>query len=438
MPQADTSSSDTGNSGDALSKLRINREPDARSRASSRRTRGYLAFLVVFLMILGLGFVVSQQFAGLSNAPSWLAVPEAIQSRPEVRIATVAVVSGRSAEATVVATGYLESRRQAKIGARAPGRIEVVNVEEGSRVTKNSILAVLEHSDLEASLAAAEATLARSRAELAEHEVEIERSKRAHERAETLYKEDTLSESDYDEAKFSHKGAVARRDSLSASIELAEARVREAEQLKENMYIRAPFDGTVISKDAEVGESILPGGMGDASGRGSVVTIADLDHLEVDCDVKEDYISRVVAGQAAEVLVDAVPEHRYQARVRKIIPMGDRARATIKVKVEILDVDDRLFPEMSSTAYFLPEATGDTGDKPERRVFCDSKAVLTDDTGSYVWGVTEENRLQRVDIEVTAARDGRSEVSSGLSGGERVVLDPPEGSREGQLVKIAQ
>lgn len=90
------------------------------------------------------------------------------------------------------------------------------------------------------------------------------------------------------------------------------------------MFIKAPFNGTVISKDAEVGESILPGGMGEASGRGSAVTVADLEHLEVECDVKEDYISRVTPGQTAEVAVDAVPKFRYQGRVRKIIPMGDR------------------------------------------------------------------------------------------------------------------
>jgi RND family efflux transporter MFP subunit len=411
MSEADTSSPQAEKSSDALSKLRINRDADARPRSGSARTRGYLAFLVVLIVIC---------------------------ARPEVRVASVTVESGRSADATVVATGYLESRRQAKIGARAPGRIEIVNVEEGSRVKKESILAVLEHADLEASLSATQATLARSQSELVEHEIEIDRSKRAFDRAETLYNENSLSESDFDQAKFSYKGAVARRDSLAAAVNLAEARVREAEQLKENMYIRAPFDGTVISKDAEVGESILPGGLGDASGRGSVVTIADLEHLEVDCDVKEDYISRVVAGQAAEVLVDAVPDHRYQARVRKIIPMGDRARATIKVKVEILDVDARLFPEMSCTAYFLPEATREASDTEERRVFCPSAAVQTDGADSYVWVVAQDDRVQRVDVETVAERDGRAEVATGLSGGEHVVTDPPEGLREGQLVKVAQ
>ena len=133
-------------------------------------------------------------------------------------------------------------------------------------------------------------------------------------RLEKLIARKSATETDYDKARFEHQAAVARRDSLRAAIDLASARVREAERQKDNMFIRAPFDGTVISKDAEVGESILPGGLGDASGRGSVVTIADLAHLDVDCDVKEDYIGRIRPGQSAEVAVDAVPDHRYQGR----------------------------------------------------------------------------------------------------------------------------
>ena len=372
----------------------------------------------------------------------WLEVPEAIRPRTEVRVATVIVETGRSADALVVATGYLESRRQAKIGARAPGRIESVNVEEGSKVTRNEVMAVLEHADLVASLEAMRATLARAKSELAEQEVEITRTATELARAEKLFARKSISDTDYDKVRFEHQAAVARKDSLNAAIELASARVREAEQLKENMFIRAPFDGTVIKKDAEVGESILPGGMGDASGRGSVVTIADLVHLEVDCDVKEDYIARVQVGQSAEVAVDAVPDHRYQGRVRKVIPMGDRARATIKVKVAILDVDERLFPEMSSTVYFLP--AGASGAEAvsapptnEKRMFVRSAALVKDETGAYVWVVGDKDRLARVPVVTGTELDGRTEITKGLSGGERTVIDPPPGLRPEQLVKVS-
>jgi RND family efflux transporter MFP subunit len=201
------------------------------------------------------------------------------------------------------------------------------------------------------------------------------------------------------------------------------------------MYIRAPFDGTVISKDAEVGESILPGGMGEASGRGSVVTIADLEHLEVDCDVKEDYISRVFEDQPTEVAVDAVPDRRYRGRVRKIIPMGDRARATIKVKVEILDVNNLLFPDMSSTVYFLPTET-EAVEAEKARVFCSANAVVEREQTKIVWKMDQQNPVM---VETGVAKDGRIEILSGLVGGERIVTNPPsDGLKPGQLVKLSE
>ena len=233
---------------------------------------------------------------GLSVAGNWLSVPDIIKTRPEVRVTRPVIESGRAADATVVATGYLESRRQARIGARAPGRIQEVMVEEGSRVKKDQVLAVLEHADLDASLAATEASLKRAKAAIEEQKVLIAQNLREYERAKNLLASRSISDSEHDAAKYQYESAVARLQSMKAEVELAAARQVEAEQLKENMFIRAPFDGTVISKDAEVGESILPGGMGDASGRGSAVTIADLDNLEVDCDVKEDYISRIQSG----------------------------------------------------------------------------------------------------------------------------------------------
>lgn len=352
-----------------------------------------------------------------------------------------AVVSerGRTADALVVATGFLESRRQARIGARATGRIEQINVEEGSKVMTHDILAVLEHADLDASLNASQAVAARARSELLEQDVEIERTRREFERAEKTMASKSMAPSDFDKARFQRDAAVARKVSLEAALQLAEARVQEASQLRENMFVRAPFEGTVISKDAELGESIMPGGMGEASGRGSVVTIADLDHLEVDCDVKEDFISRVSPDQQAEVSVDAVPEVRYRGRVRKIIPMGDRARATVKVRVEILDADARLFPEMSSTVFFLPDTPANKAEQPEMvRFFCPSTAVVNEESVSFVWLITDDDRLKKSTVTTGASRDARTEITSGLTGGEKVVVNPRDELSDGMLVRTTE
>ena len=311
---------------DALAALRIQR-PEELVRTVRRRKSWFRRLVAVALLIglLGGGYLVATKAGWIASAPKWLQVPEIIQSRIEVRVTQPTVESGRSADALVVASGYLESRWQARIGARAPGRIEVVHVEEGSPVTKDQILAVLEHADLDASLVDTRASLTRVESQLAEQEITIAQAKRDYDRATELWNSKAMSESEVEKKRFDYESMVARRDSIRADVELAKARISESEQLRENMFIRAPFDGTVISKDAEVGESIMPGGMGEASGRGSVVTIADLSNLEVDCDVKEDFISRITEGQSAEVVVDAVPDRRYQGQVRKIIPMGDRA-----------------------------------------------------------------------------------------------------------------
>ncbi len=433
MPVANTDSS-----GDTLSKLRIRREETARRPSLIARLFRFLVVVALFVGCAAGAVVFAQRNGWISDKDAWLTMPDAIRSKPEVRIATVVVEQGRSADAVVVATGYLESRRQAGIGARSPGRIEVVYVEEGSRVSKDELLAVLEHADMDASLAAVRATHARSLAELGEQDVEIKRTKNDLERAKKLRDARSMTESEFDTAKFAHEAAVARLASLQAAAELAAARVREAEQLLENMSIRAPFDGTVISKDAEVGESILPGGMGDASGRGSVVTIADLEHLEVDCDVKEDYISRVIEGRPAEVAVDAVPNRRYKGEVRKIIPMGDRARATVKVKVAILDADERLFPDMSSTVYFLPDQDANTPQNDEPRVFCPADAVISKDDQTWVWLVDRDDRVSRRDVTTGETRDQRTEILDGLSGGEKVIVDPPQEIGAGSLVKTAR
>ncbi len=429
----------SGGSGDALAKLRIRRDEPSRGGGW---LGGFLRLVVtlVILALLGIGGWIFRSSPGmLADADRLM---ESVRSKPEVRVVLASIEEGRSADATVVATGYLQSRQQARIGARATGRIREVLVEEGVRVGTNDVLAILEHADLDAALAAAQASSARCSSELQEQDVVIRRTKRDLERAEKLLAGRTMTQAEFDTEQFEFDAAVARRESLQAALQLAEARVQEAVQLRENMFVRAPFAGTVISKDAELGESIMPGGMGEASGRGSVVTIADLEHLEVDCDVKEDFISRVAQGQVAEVAVDAVPGRRYRGVVRKVIPMGDRARATVKVRVAIEDADEKLFPEMSSTVYFLPPDEVVGAEKPSeargRRVFCPNDALQVSGSEVWVWVVGAEDRLKRVVVQAGEKKEGRTEIVSGLVGGERLVAGGSADYRDGLVVKVQQ
>ena len=422
-------------SSDAVTRLRIPRSEGVPGRSFFGRILRFILLMIVVVVLLAGGTFLVQTRGWLPNMDRIL---ESVRPKPEVRVSIVSAETGRSADATVVATGYVKSRQQARIGARATGRIELVNVEEGSKVQAHDVLAVLEHADLDASLAATKAVAARSRSELLEQDVEIRRTRKVLDRAQKSLAAKSIAAAEFDAAEAAHDAAVTRKASLEAALQLAEARVEEAEQLLENMFVRAPFAGTVISKDAELGESIMPGGMGEASGRGSVVTIADLDHLEVECDVKEDFISRVTEGQQTEVAVDAVPDRRYQGKVRKIIPMGDRARATVKVLVEILDADGRLFPDMSSTVYFLSSATEVQNQNEKPRIFCPNDALHTEGVERFVWIVTSDDRLRKVIVEVGEEKEDRSEILQGLSGGENVVVSLPMEFKEGMLVKTAQ
>ena len=420
------------NSSDALASLRIDRSQEKKSSG--------LWKIILLLALVGGGYYAWTNWG--DKASSVLGenqnfLSDTFQKKEEVRLASVKVKQGRAADAVVVATGYLGSQRQARIGARAAGRINVVLFEEGHVVKKDQLLAELDHKDLDASLAAAAASVSRSKASLAEQTIMIEQSKNELQRAQRLRKSRSLSETEYDDARFAYKSALAKYNSMKADITLSEAQQRQTEQLRENMFIRAPFDGTVISKDAEVGESIMPGGMGGGSGRGSVATIADLDNLEIECDVQEDFISRIGVDQEAEISVDAVPDKKYHGKVRMIIPMGDRARATIKVKVSIADADELLFPEMSGTVFFLPgDSDQEASDEP--RVFALSSAIVTDDDGnSIVWTVDEEKRARSIKVEIGEEKDNETEITSGLEGKERVIVRPPDEIRDGMLVSVS-
>jgi RND family efflux transporter MFP subunit len=408
---------------DSLSKLRIDRSRPPRSGRWLRR--------IVWLLVIGGGATGAGKW-------SWDRYGTELLFRPEVKAGVVERQTGAAADSVLTATGYLKSRRQSKIGARAAGRIQAIEVEEGDPVKANAILAVLEHADIDASLAAMKASAERSKAELREMELQLEKDRRDLERTRSLYNRRSASVAELEDAESLYVNRAARVESMRAGLRERQAMVQQVEQQLENMIVRAPFDGTVISRDAELGESILPGGMGEASGRGSVVTLADLAHLEVDTDVKEDFISRIEDGQPAEVVVDAVPDRRYRGRLRKIIPMGDRARATIKVKVEILDADKRLFPDMSATVYFMPQGKPAAAPAAKPKVVMSASALRNDAQGTFVWQLGAKDTVRRVTVLTETPRDGRVVVTSGLEGGERVVLDAPSTVQEGMAVKVVQ
>ncbi len=415
------SSTQVSTSKDPLASLRIERGHTSRPRSGSK----LLWVLLLVLLAAGGG----GGYAAWTYRDQFMSV--------EVRVTTAEVKVPGVSDSVHSALGYVKSRRQAMIGAEMAGRIKKVNVEEGQTVELGFVLAELEHSDLDVAIEAMEAEVDRAKAELGEIETTLAQDERDLRRAQGLHDRGVFSKGDLERAESRLKATSSRLTVQQASIKLTEARLREMTERRGKMFVRAPFAGTVISKEAEVGESIMPGGMGAASGRGSVVTLADLAHLEVDTDVKEDYVSRISPGQEASVEIDAVKDRRYKGRVRTIIPMGDRARGTIKVKVEIVDADERLFPEMAATVHFMSEGKSAEGGRVETQVYVGSEAIRKDDNGKFVWHVID-GRVKRVSVETGDSRGDSVLIQRGLRGAEQLVVGPADNLKEDQVVRVAK
>lgn len=384
--------------------------------------------------------VVATILAGIAGGAYW-SVRDRLFPLPVVKVESVRIMTLGQAQTQLTATGYLESRWQAAVGAKVPGRIANIPVEEGDKVKAGDVLAELEHSDLDAMLKSRVVAVQLAEAQLAEAEFNVAQAERDLAREKDIFARNAGTRALLERAETTHQAAEAVRKARVAAVEAAKSEVTEAEEAVRNMFIYAPFDGTVVTKDAEKGESIMPGGMGASSGRGSVITLAKLDELEVDTDVKEDYLGQLRKGQPTQVAVDAVPDHRYQGRLREIIPMGDRTRGIVKVKVSVLDPDERLFPELSATVHFLPEGgDGDGARKQalEKGVFAPVAAIEGDPGEQFAW-VLEEGRVRKAAVTPAGEEnDGLVRVTGGLQGGERVVVDPPAGLKEGDEVKTGE
>jgi len=408
-----------------LSALKIDR---------SRKRRGSRLAVLLWLVVL-VGLV-----AGIAGAGYWT-FRDRLFPLPVVKVESVRIMTLGQARTQLTATGYLESRWQAAVGAKVPGRIANIPVEEGDEVKAGDVLAELEHADLDAMLASRRVAVTLAEAELAEAELNLAQAQRDLVREQGIFKRNAGTQAMLEQAETTHKAASAIQQARDAAVEAAKSAVVEAEEAVRNMFVYAPFDGTVVTKDAEKGESIMPGGMGASSGRGSVITLANLDELEVDTDVKEDYLSQLHEGQPAQVVVDAVPDHRYQGRLREIIPMGDRTRGIVKVKVSVLNPDERLFPELSATVHFLPDGEGGEGaatQSLDKGVFAPVAAIQGAGDVQFVW-VLAEDRVRKASIKTAGEpHDGLVRVTGELLGGERLIVNPPPDLTAGDQVKTAE
>jgi RND family efflux transporter MFP subunit len=361
-----------------------------------------------------------------------------IRTKPEVTIGLVQAMTPGEAEKLLSAKGYLKSRYQAMIGATLAGRVERMYVEEGSKVKKGDILAVLEHDELKALLASRRAMLQRNNAELLEARVDLKEKEREARRATRLHAQKTVSVEEVEKTNAAKDMAAARVNALEASIKLTEANVVETEETIRKMHLYAPFDGTVVEKQGEEGEVITPSAMSASIGRSAVVTLASLSKMEVETDIAENLLSRVAIGQPAEVSVSAVPNKHYRGRLRQIVPMGDRTRGTVKANVEILDPDEHLFPELVATVHFLPDKALNNPNANRSFLFVPKAAIFEENGHSHVWVVDSQSKISRRSVEVAVTNDDLARVETGLNAGDTVVLNPAKTLHENEAIKVAE
>jgi RND family efflux transporter MFP subunit len=402
-----------------LGKLRIDRDaPPAVRNAFTRN----VALAVIAVVIIAAVVIILRRDTG---------VPV------EVVIATATNTGATAGGGTAVtANGYVVARTRAAVSAKVPGRLAYLGVSEGSRVRRGEVIARLENADYQAQVVQARATQAAARADVIEAETERDQLRREAQRLRDIRSQsaELISAQDVEAAESRAAQADARTRAAAARLEAAEAGLRFAEASLENTLIRAPFGGTVLRKEAEVGEVVAPS-VGGGLTRGAVVTMADLLTLEVEVDVNEAYIARIRSDQPARITLDAYPDTGFRGAVRQVVPTADRQRATVQVKVSILDRDPRILPEMGARVDFIEAERAERAEGAEApRIRLPVAAVRTDGGQTVVW-VVRDGRLESRPVNAGPASGGFREIRSGLSGGEMVMVSGPASPRTGLRVR---
>jgi HlyD family secretion protein len=346
-----------------------------------------------------------------------LAMKDAFRGTETVEIGTPTLTNPGQANSVLTASGYVVAQTKAAVASKGTGRLVYLGVEEGDKVKKGEVIARLEDSDVLATLDRAKADLEVARADDKDASRSLARTKQ-------LYSGGLASQADLDAAQ-------ARYDRVHASILSAEAAVRESAVGVENTRIRAPFNGTVLTKDADVGEVMAPFAAA-ANSRGAVVTMADMSSLQVEADVSESNITRVKVGQPCEIVLDANPAKVYRGYVHMIVPTADRSKATVMTKVAFLNKDNLVLPEMSAKVTFLAPGT-DTTVSTVPFLSVPMASVVTRKTSPSVFLVQDG---KAVDHPVVTGRSfgDRVEIVKGLAPSDRIVLNPPEGLASGTRV----
>ena len=397
-----------------IAKLRIDR--GATPIRSSRRRK--------WLWLSGIAV------AGLAGAGWYASRPHAID------VTTTAIVTSYPSQQFVVlnATGYVVAQRKAAIASKATGRLEWLGVAEGSTVKEGEVIARLDNRDVVAQAQSAEASVRAARAALEGAKAEERDATTQLKRNEELVAKGFVSQASLDAVKMRADRAIAGVANAQASIAVAQANARNAQVAVDYTQIRAPFDGVIVSKAANVGDMVTPFSSATDS-KGAVVSMVDMSTLEVEADVSESSLAKIRVAQPCEITLDALPDVRFRGRVSRMVPTVDRAKATVVTKVRFDAIDPRILPDMSAKVSFLAQEVTAEQQKPLLAVNPDALATRE---GATVLFVVRDGKLAQVPVVRGAALGDLVAISGAVQTGEKSVLKPSAELKPGTPVKLAQ
>jgi RND family efflux transporter MFP subunit len=356
--------------------------------------------------------------------------------RPVVEVSTAPKMEAGGRQSLLNASGYVTPRRRATIAAKITGRVTGVFFDEGTHVREGQLLATLDDSDVKRALESAKADRESAQAAITDYIVQLKNAKIQLGRAEQLQKAGVQTQEALDNASMAADSLSAKIDLAKQQVLAADSRIREAQQAVDNTIIRAPFDGIVVSKDAQVGEMVSPISAGGGFTRTGIATIVDMNSNEIEVDVNESYIARVEPNQPVAATLDAYPDWQIPAKVRTVIPTADRQKATVKVRISFLKLDPKILPDMGVKVAFLseeqPAAKG-----PEAKTYIPKSAVRTDAGDSFVL-LVHDGKIERRAVRLGTDRGTDVAVMAGVTPGDSLVVSGPATLHDGDKVEIKQ
>ena len=351
------------------------------------------------------------------------------------KVETATVVTAFPSQQFVVlnATGYVVAQRKAAIASKATGRLEWLGVAEGSRVKSGEVIARIDSRDVRAQAQSAEAGVNAAKAALEQARVELANAQTELKRNQDLVAKGFITQSALDTAKMRVDRGVALLASAQANVSQAAANARNADVTVDYTEIRAPFDGVILSKSANVGDMVTPFSSATDS-KGAVVTMADMSTLEVEADVSEASLSKVKVAQPAEIMLDALPDVRFKGRISRMVPTVDRAKATVMTKVRFDEIDPRVLPEMSAKVSFLSQEV--TPDQQKPLVAVNPEAIATRDGRTMVF-LVKDGVATEVAVTPGMKIGDLTAIAGSVKSGDKVVLRPAAELRNGAAVTTA-